>query len=34
MKNDRKTNASHGDIIIIVVVVVVIVRGGRFVVYS
>ena len=28
MKNDRKTNASHGDIIIIVVVVVVIVRGG------
>jgi len=34
MKNDRKTNASHGDIIVIVVVVVVIVRGGRFVVYS
>ena len=34
MKNDRKTNASHGDIIIIIVVVVVIVRGGRFVVYS
>ena len=34
MKNDRKTNASHGDIIIVVVVVVVIVRGGRFVVYS
>ena len=32
MKNDRKTNASHGDSIIIVVVI--IVRGGRFVVYS
>lgn len=30
MKNDRKTNASHGDIVIIIVIIV----RGRFVVYS
>ena len=30
MKNDRKTNASHGDNVIIIVIIV----RGRFVVYS